>query len=102
MGMRGKLVPSGSTRERADRSPPCASGRPLPSALPPPSPVRGEGSLLHRPLKLGPLALAHHGGDGAVLADTVDVDLAGAEHPVDVDVGSVAAAAGDLLGGDGL
>src|SRR3569833_1486358 len=51
---------------------------------------------------LRPLALAHHRCDRPILSDAVDVDLTGPDHPVDVDVAGVAAAALHLFGGDRL
>ena len=63
----------------ACRARPAEPGRPLSSA---PS---------------GPLALAHHRHAAAVGVDAVDVDLARADHPVDVDQALVAALRRDLL-----
>ena len=47
--------------------------------------------------RLGPLALAHNGHDGAIGLDTVDIDLVGADHPVDVNQAGIAALRFDLI-----
>jgi hypothetical protein len=48
---------------------------------------------------LNPFALAHQGFGDARGGDAVDVQLAGADHPVDVDEAVVRAPGGKLLGG---
>ncbi len=47
---------------------------------------------------LGPLTLAHERLDDAGRGDAVDVEAAGADHPVDVDEAVVGALGGELLG----